>query len=69
SYTIEGNQISIKNNAKGSPCEGLLMIYEFQLDQVPNTIKVIEEQCSAGKRTGIEWQITKVNTPLIAKKL
>jgi len=69
SYTIAGNQILIKNNAKGSPCEGLLMVYEFQLDKIPSTIKVIEEQCSRGQRKGVVWRIEQVNTSLLAKKL
>ena len=69
SYSIAGNQLLIKNTAKGSPCEGLLMIYEFQLDEVPNTIKVIEDQCSLDQRKGAVWKSRRMNYTNTLKNL
>lgn len=67
-YRLEDNRLLIENTAKGSPCEGLVSIYEFQLESTISRIKVIKMPCSLGKQEGKIWQIERLNTPLLAEK-
>lgn len=52
SYTLDGNQISINDTSKESPCYGQVGIYEISIKGAICTAKVIKDPCDVRRGDG-----------------